>query len=107
MNTESSEENAKSPQKSIRSGKIRRREAFWGQKYSTLPRSSEVISGLDPRRWGPLWKREGPGPRVEAERCKRLSSPPSTGCLGNWIACSSPVYLCGLAFLFSSRKKKN
>lgn len=80
---------SKPSQKSIRSGEVRGREAGWGQKLRILPRSREVISGLEPRSLGLLWKYEGPGTRAEAKRYKMLSSPSITGSLGNGISCST------------------
>lgn len=69
---ESWERNAKSKpsQKSIPSGVVRVKEAGQGQKLRSLPTSSEVISGPEPKWWEPLQKKQGLGMRVEQRKVK-------------------------------------
>lgn len=53
------------------------------QKLRSLPRSNEVISGLEPGGWGGSPGAPSSGTVIEAERCESLRSPSSTGSLRN------------------------
>lgn len=113
VNIEPYDRNAKGKpsKKGVQSGEIRGRKAGWDQKLRPLLRSTEVISGLEPRRRGPLWKYQDPTMRIEAGSCKRFDLPYRAGSLGSLNCLFPTLCLYSLACLFSlgkilKRKKK-